>query len=196
MDDFKAGLRCHDLHMGLRNVDPNSPTVAPLSDTRVIGMAAGMAALIRGQEVVEDASALRIIVAEQLDISPHAFKEVIDLLEKVEFIRVTRQGNKVVSLTETVPFHERRYEELGEAWRGDSPSQIEEEMVAVIERLAFSPLPAEDLEDDLGLDRSDIPRLLELGEASEIIRTVTVSDGKILYSPFYPFENPELFAES
>jgi hypothetical protein len=27
--DFQAGLRCHDVHAGLRNVDPNSATLAP-----------------------------------------------------------------------------------------------------------------------------------------------------------------------
>ncbi len=41
--------------LGLRNVDPNGSTVAQLSDTRVIGMAPGMAALTRGQQVGEDA---------------------------------------------------------------------------------------------------------------------------------------------
>jgi hypothetical protein len=79
MPDFKAGLRCGDVHAGLRNVDPNSPGSIPLADTRVIGMAANLASLVRGQDVIEDAEALKTIAAEQLDISPYAFREVVAL---------------------------------------------------------------------------------------------------------------------
>lgn len=50
LQDFQAGLRCHDVHVGLRNVDPNSATAAPLADTRMVGMAASLASTIRGQE--------------------------------------------------------------------------------------------------------------------------------------------------
>ena len=61
--NLQAGLRCHDVHAGLRNVDPNSATLAPLADTRMIGMAASLASLIRGQDVVSDAEALKTVVA-------------------------------------------------------------------------------------------------------------------------------------
>jgi|GEM_PF-4820947 hypothetical protein len=55
MVDFKAGLCCYDVHAGLRNVDPNSSRHAPLAETRMVGMAASLAALIRGPIVIHDA---------------------------------------------------------------------------------------------------------------------------------------------
>ncbi|MBU5895248.1 hypothetical protein JVW19_25040, partial [Vibrio cholerae O1] len=71
------GLRCQDVHAGLRNVDPNSGTLTPLADTQLIGMAASVAALVRGQEVIGDAQALRALAAEQLDVNHFAFDQVV-----------------------------------------------------------------------------------------------------------------------
>jgi hypothetical protein len=48
--DFKAGLRCADVHAGLRNVDPNSSTLTPLADTRIVAMAANLASLDVGSQ--------------------------------------------------------------------------------------------------------------------------------------------------
>lgn len=98
LPDFKAGLRCHDVHAGLRNVDPNSATLAPLSDTRMVGMAASLASLVRGQDVVSDAEALKTIVAEQLDINPYAFGPVVETLERAGMVDdVKRRGQKILS---------------------------------------------------------------------------------------------------
>jgi hypothetical protein len=194
--NFQAGLRCHDVHAGLRNVDPNSATLAPLSDTRLVGMAASLASLIRGQDVVTDAGALKTVVAEQLDISPYAFPDVIATLERAAMIdNVQRRGQKIISFTETVPFYDNLYSALGDAWRRAEPSQLEQELVAVVDRLAASPVPAEDLEDELGLDRGDVRPLIEVGKASELIQGVALIDGEVLYSPFYGFENPEVLSD-
>jgi hypothetical protein len=196
LQDFQVGLRCHDVHAGLRNVDPNSATVAPLADTRMVGMAASLASLIRGQDVVSDAEALKTVVAEQLDISPYAFSGIIETLERARMIYdVERRGQKVISFNENVPFYEDLYGALGNSWRRGEPSQLEQELVAVVNRLAVSPVPAEELENELGLDHGDVPRLIEIGKASELVQGVALIDGEVLYSPFFGFENPEILAE-
>lgn len=194
-NSFREGLRCQDVHTGLRNVDPNSATLTPLAETRVIGMAASLASLIRGQDIISDADALKTIVAEQLDISPYAFPSVIEILERVGFIAdVQRKGNKIASFSESVPFHQHAYDLLGQAWRDGEPNQLEEEMIALIDRLATSPVPTEELENELGLDRIDIPRLLEVGKASQLVKGVSLIEGEVLYSPFFGFENPDVLA--
>lgn len=195
LPDFKAGLRCGDVHAGLRNVDPNSSTLIPLADTRLIGMAANLASLVRGQDVINDAEALKTIAAEQLDISPYAFRDVVETLERAGLVvDVKRNGSKVIGFSETVPFYQDLYDRLGSTWRSSSPGPLEQEMIAIVDRLATSPVPAEELEDELGLDRGDIPRLLDVGQASELIKTINLIDGPVLYSPFFGFENPELLA--
>ena len=196
LQNFQAGLRCHDVHAGLRNVDPNSPTLVPLADTREIGMAASLASLIRGQDVVSDAEALRTVVAEQLDINPYAFAGVVGTLERAGMIYdVQRRGAKIVGFNERVPFYENLYSALGDTWRSGEPSQLEQELVAVVDRLAVSPVPAEELENELGLDRRDVPRLIEVGKASELVQGVSLIDGEVLYSPFFGFENPQVLAD-
>jgi hypothetical protein len=195
IESFKAGLRCNDVHAGLRNVDPNSATLTPLADTRMVGMAASLASLVRGQDVVTDAESLKSIAADQLDISPYAFAPVLETLERAEMISIQRKHFKIVGFTETIPFYQDLYDRLGKSWLDGGPSQLEAEMLAVVDRLAFSPVPAEDLEDELGLDRSDMPRLLELGKASDLVKSISTLDGEVLYSPFFGFENPELLGE-
>ena len=63
MDNLNIGLRSLDVQSGLRNVDPNSAALIPLTDTRVIGMAAGPAPTVRGQAVITDADSRTSIVA-------------------------------------------------------------------------------------------------------------------------------------
>lgn len=195
MENFKAGLRCQDVHAGLRNVDPNSATLTPLADTRMVGMAASLASLVRGQDIISDAESLKSIVADQLDISPYAFGPVLETLERADMISIQRKNKKITGFTETVPYHQDLYGRLGESWNEGGPSQFEQEMLAVVERLAFSPVPAEELEAELGLDRIDTPRLIELGKAASLVKGISTIDGEVLYSPFFGFENPELLGD-
>lgn len=196
MDRFDEGLRCQDIHAGLRNVDPNSGTLEPLMDTQMIGMAASLAALIRGQEVVNDAHALRAVAAEQLDINQFAFDPVILTLEELGFVEgVQRSGGKIIRFTETVPYYDDLYSKLGEAWRERRPSETEEQMVRLVAYLADGPVPEEEVTGKVGLDSAALPRLLEVGERSELVKRIQVPDGDVLYSPFFGFENPEVMAE-
>jgi hypothetical protein len=68
VDAFDEGLRCQDVHSGLRNVDPHSSLLAPLVETRIVGMAATIAGLIRGRDVIADAQSLMTVAADQLDV--------------------------------------------------------------------------------------------------------------------------------
>ena len=87
MDTFAQGLRAQDMHSGLRNVDPNSPLLGPLNDTRVVGMAATLAGLIRGRDVIADAQAMMQVAAHQLDVNMLSFSEVINLLQDAGFVQ-------------------------------------------------------------------------------------------------------------
>lgn len=114
MNAFDEGLRCQDVHSGLRNLDPNSPVLAPLTETQKIGMAAGLASLIKGQDVVPDAQALRTVAAEQLDVSPYAFNDVVYSLERAGFVsNIQTSGSRIIAFNEEVPYYRGMYEGLG-----------------------------------------------------------------------------------
>ena len=165
MDRFDEGLRCQDVHAGLRNVDPNSGTLTPLADTQLIGMTASVAALIRGQDVIADAQALRAVVAEQLDVNQFAFDQVVVQLAEVGFVEgVQRSGGKITRFTESVPYYDDLYGILGEAWHRREPTEVEQQMVLLVDHLADAPLPVEELADRIGLDTAAVPQLLEVGQ--------------------------------
>lgn len=193
MEQFAQGLRCQDVHSGLRNIDPNSPLLGPLNDTRVVGMAATLAGLIRGRDVVEDAQALMQVAAQQLDVHMMAFSEVIALLEEAGYVAgVKRNGGKVASFTENIPFYDDLYGTLGGVWRSRRPTELEQEMLLVVDGLSYAPVPLESLADSFGLDTADLPAILDLGTESGLVRTLRTIDGDVAYSPFFGFENPGL----
>jgi hypothetical protein len=196
MERFDEGLRCQDVHAGLRNVDPASGVLRPLMDTRLVGMAATLASLIRGQDVIADASAVQAVAAEQLDVDLYAFNEVVALLEERGYVSdVARSKGKITRFNESVPFYTDLYTELGDAWRDRGPSQLEEELVAVVDRLAAAPAPIEELVDELNLDKADVPTLLDLGRNSHLVKVLRSIDGDLVYSPFYAFEKPQAVDE-
>ncbi|MDV8025340.1 hypothetical protein [Rhodococcus sp. IEGM 1330] len=159
-------------------------------------MAATVAGLIRGRDVVADAQSLSIIAAAQLDVDGLAFSEVIDVLENADFVQgVRRQGRKILSFTETVPYYDDLYGKLGKAWRDREPTILEQQLLVVVDKLSAKPIPFEDLENAAGLDKSDIPLLLKVGTDAGLVQTIRSIDGDIAYSPFFGFENPALLEE-
>jgi hypothetical protein len=196
MKRFEQGLRCQDIHAGLRALDPNSARLSQLDDTRLIGMAATLAATIRGQDVVGDAQALKAVAAEQLDVDSLAFNSVVDVLQEVEFIYSVKQdAGRVISFSESVPYHEDLYAALGNLWARRAPTQVEQELVAMVHRLAGGPVPAESVGSELGLDSADLEELLTISRAADLVKGVVTPNGEILYSPFLAFERPELLGE-
>lgn len=197
MQPVDEGLRCQDVHAGLRNVDPNSGALAVLEDTRVIGMAASLAASIRGREIIADAQALKSIAAEQLDVDPLAYETVLHVLHDAGFIAAPKLvGGKTRAFDERVPFHQDLYSTLGEAWRARQPGEEETALVVMVDRLAHGPVVLEELAGDVGLDDDDTRRLVQLAGDAEIIKRVLTTDGtEMVYSPFLGFENPELISD-
>lgn len=193
MDNLTEGLRCQDIHSGLRDLDQNSPLLGPLHETRLIGMAASLAGLIRGHDVISDGEALRTIAAQQLDVDEYAYTEIIRLLEDVEFVQgVQRNRRRILTFTESVPYYDDLYSVLGAAWHDAPLNETEQQLVPVIDGLSQAPVPLESLEDAFGLDRAVVPQILEIGKGSGLIRTLRTLDGDIAYSPFFAFENPAL----
>lgn len=192
MERFEEGLRCQDVHAGLRNLDATSaPITQHLEDTQLVGMAATLAGAIRGEDVISDAQALKVIAADQLDINPYAFNRVVELLHEHDLVRDVRvAGGKVLSFTENVLYHETLYEQLGGAWEDTSPDDVAVGVVDVVHQLAQGPTSREELEAAMPGNRSERESVLDVARRSELVRGFATPDGEILYSPFHGFENP------
>jgi hypothetical protein len=158
-------------------------------------MAADLAALVRERDLISDMEALETVAAAELDIPPTSFDSVLVMLENAGLVELTRLGARVTGLTSEVPAFRDLYPILGQAWRDQGPSQLEEEVLAVVDRLAHGPVPAESLVTITGIERSDVAAVLNLGTQTELIQRVPGVDGDILYSPFSAFENPALLSK-
>lgn len=197
MDSLSEGLRCQDVTLGSRLVDPNSSSLVKLEKTRLVGMAADLAGLLKGRNVVNDIESLKIISAENLDINVYAFNQVISLLEEAEFIEVDRdQHGNPTRIIERVPLFKNLYEELGAVWRSSKPTGIEEALVILVDRLAGGPMPLEALRSDLGFTREDVDVVYDVGTKTSVIKSAASTDGQLLYSPFTAFENPGMMTDT
>ena len=196
MENFDEGLRCQDVHSGLRNIDQNAPLISPLNDTRVVGMAATLAGLIRGHDVIPDAQALMTVAAHQLDVDMLAFNEVVNLLQDAGFVDgVQRKGNRITTFTENVPYYDDLYTTLGDAWRDRDPTELEQQVLVVVDGLAKGPLPLESMEKTYDLDHAAVDQVLRVANGAGLVKTLRTIDGDLAYSPFFGFEHPDQLSD-
>lgn len=188
-DRIDIGLRCHDAHHGLLNVDSRSGYIARLDDVREVGMAANLAVNIRGQDRIEDADALKEVAAEELGVEPLLYEPILRLLQEADFMDVVRVGSRR-RIDVRVPIHEDLYERLGEVWEDRAPSELQRELVAVMHGLAEAPRLLDDLQK--ALPKTDLDTILRVGDATELIKQIPLDGGeRMLYSPYFAFENPD-----
>lgn len=188
------GLRAYDTAIGFRNLDDRNAILADFSSTHTIGMAAVLAGAIKGQDVIKDARSLKRLAAEILKISHWAFDIVVQELEDLEMIRnIQRRGGDIVSFVENVPlFYDNVHERLGTRWLDRHPSELEAQFLSSLNMLAQTPLPAQNLFQDLGIDTKADKKLRIIGENAELIRYYSLSDGtEIATSPLHAFEHPD-----
>src|SRR5674476_774873 len=103
VDRYTEGLRCQDVNAGLRTFDATSSVLTPMKKTRLVGMAADLASLVRDRELISDMEALETVAAAELDIPPTSFDSVVSLLEEAGFVELTRAGGQITGLTSQVP---------------------------------------------------------------------------------------------
>lgn len=188
------GLRCHDVHHGLTNVDPRSAHVAKLKTTRVVGMAANLAVNLRGMDVIESGEALEQIAAEELGVESLVFSDVVELLEEADMVAVRRPGRSGFKIEEKIPYHQDLYEVLGQIWENKRPLDIEHETIALTNALALAPRELDRVQAEI--PKQDLKTILAVGEATQLMKELRLSDGTtLLYSPFFVFENPDVLKE-
>lgn len=195
MDSYTAGLRCQDVNAGLRNFDATSSVLTPVKRTRLVGMGADLAALVRDRELISDMDALEAVAAAELDIPSTTFDSVLTLLEDADLVHLTRDKGRITGLTSEVPTFSDLYATLGQVWQDRGPSQLEQEVLVVVNQLAQGPVAAESLMAVTGIERADLATVMSLGQDAELIQSVAGMDGEILYSPYTAFENPALLAD-
>ena len=194
MDERVAALRAQDVYSGLQTVDQTSGLIAAeLEATRLTGMAATVAANIKGIDLIKDARILKIIAAQQWGIDSFALPKVLEVLQDVDYITLHKDvRGKVTEIDERIPLlHDDLYERLGSHWNASDPSELDQAAVDSVERLASAPMRLSDLRQRVN-DADTLAHLLEIGDAAQFARRLPLSDGdELLWSPFCAYEQPE-----
>jgi hypothetical protein len=194
VDPRVAALRAQDVYSGLQTVDQTSGLIAAeLGSTRITGMAATVAANIKGIDLIKDPKALTVVAAQQWGIDSLALPSVLEVLQEVEYVTLHRsKRGKLTRIDEHIPLlHDSLYESLGVQWADSSPSELDQAAVDSLERLAEAPMRFSDLEARIA-DGDTAERLLQIGEAAQFTRVLELPDGdRLVWSPFCAYEQPE-----
>jgi hypothetical protein len=188
------GLRSQDVYSGLQTVDQTSGLIAAeFEATRLTGMAATVAANIKGIDIIKDPKTLKVIAAQQWGIDSLALPRVLDVLQELDYITLHRDARGQVSvIDEHIPLlHDDLYERLGEHWRESEPSELDQAAVDSVEMLAAAPMRLSALNERIG-DENTLSHLLEVSEMAQLARRLSLSDGdELLWSPYCAYEQPE-----
>jgi hypothetical protein len=192
-----VGLRAQDIYAGLQTVDQTSGLIAgELGATRLTGMAATVAANIKGIDVITDLRVLEIVAAQQWGIDSFALPKVLATLEEVDYVTLHRDARgKVTLIDERVPLlHGDMYETLGEQWAANDPTELDAASVDVLDALASAPMRVSDLEQRYDA-KETVDSLLTIGQAAQFVKRFDLSDGdQLAWSPYCAYEKPEALA--
>jgi hypothetical protein len=105
MESRIIGLRAQDVYSGLQTVDQTSGIIAAELDvTRLTGMAATVAANIKGIDIIKDPKTLRVIAAQQWGIDSFALPHVLELLQEVDYVTLRQNARgKTIEIDEHIP---------------------------------------------------------------------------------------------
>ncbi len=194
VDSKVVGLRAQDVYSGLQTVDQTSGLIAAeLDATRLTGMAATVAANIKGIDLIKDPKVLTVIAAQQWGIDSMALPWVLEVLQEVDYITVHQdEHKKPTRIEEHIPLlHDDLYERLGAHWLSSQPSELDRAAVDSLELLAEAPMRLSDLSGHIG-DETTVDRMLQIGDAAQFAKRLELSDGDTLvWSPYCAYEKPQ-----
>jgi hypothetical protein len=193
MDKAVATARCHEIQLAIRDKD-----VPRLESIPEIGMAVQLALHLRGLPPI-DYERVKLVAATVLGVPRLAVDRIVLLLEKIEFLKLVREGRFVRTVVPTVPFFEEMYQGIGEYLTNEATLDgFEKLILEIVDRLAGAPHNADALADKvgaIGADRKIFDASVELGQKGSFLISHRSRSRSILLNPTYFSENAEIFAD-
>lgn len=179
-----------DLHAGL-----SSLRISEFDRLPVVGMAAALAIHIKGLGDIEF-EVLRKVSDHHLGIPSFALREVLHLLEEIEFVRIFSTGQTIRTITPNIPAFEDIYAGVGEyADTNYTLNEHENAVLEILSSLYLAPRNRASLEAKSGIDRTLFDRCVTLGNMTGIITEHKARGRDILISPYYFSDNLEQLAD-
>ena len=178
----RAGLRLYELESAFAsNLEPTSPRLRSYRVSRLLGQAARLCQLIRGQDVIEDPDRLVAIAAAQLKIDPMHFDSVLEVLKEADLVE-ERRGTLYEKVRQ-IDFGE-NYERVGEIWQQRKKDEREEATVRALDELVEFPQLASELDSFSGVADAVKKQILEVAINARLIESLSVGIGEpMLFAP-------------
>ncbi|RON42943.1 hypothetical protein [Pseudomonas frederiksbergensis] len=190
MEQRIAVARCHEIHLSIRDKE-----VPRFESIPLIGMAVQLALHIRGLPLVEY-ERLKLVASTALGIPRIAVDRIIDLLAKIEFIKIQSEGKRIKAILPVIPYYDELYDGIGEYMKDESEvDEFEALTLEIMDKLAGAPHNIDALAGKLGADRKAFDASIELGEKGQFLLVRRHRSKTILLNPTYFSENADVFAD-
>jgi len=182
IDSRHVGLRLYELESAFAsNLDPTSPRLRFYRHSRLLGQAARLCQLIRGQDVIEDQDRLVAIAAAQLKIDPMHFESVLEVLKEADLIEERR--GKLYEKVRQIDFSE-NYERVGDIWQQRKKDEREELTVYALDELVEFPRYVSELDSFSGTSDTLQKTILEVASNARLVESLSVGAGEpMLFAP-------------
>lgn len=195
-DHTRIGLRLNEVEAAIsENVDHASPELVDYEVTRTHGQAMRIAMIVRGQDVIEDESRLKKILAAELQITPQEYQSAKRLLQELDVLSEKTALGKPVLVEKVQRLdHSANYKRLGESWAAaKGRSEKEQALVHALDTIIDAPAAPDDVDALANLGGKDQEAVLELAKNAAVLDAVTGSD--LLYSPLLWDVDPKKFGK-
>ncbi|MEA4897553.1 MAG: hypothetical protein VB115_04825 [Christensenellaceae bacterium] len=184
-----VATRCHDIQASLGRKEVPEFEVLPK-----IGMLIRLSIHLRGLPPVKYEIAKQVAYY-YLDIPSTQFKELVVTLAEIEFIRIDKEGDTIISILPSVPYFDDIYTQVGEYSKTVSMNEMEKLAIYILEKLSNSPNDRSNLF-SIGAEAKGIKRSLQIGEEGGYIIQGRARGKDIIYSPLFFIENADLYLDA
>lgn len=189
MENEKIAEFAYDVHTALGAYD-----TPHLDHLKIMGMAATLAVHIRGLGEIEY-EVLKQVSFYYFKIPSFALREVLLLLEEVEFVQILSKGKNINAIIPKVPHFKSIYEIIGGHAQDGDLNEHEQVMLAMLGELYEKPENKSKLINGLGAEMNVFNQCFTYCEAGGLIRVHKARGKEIAVSPFYFADNLEGLAD-
>ncbi|MCC5979729.1 MAG: hypothetical protein JJU21_16840 [Salinarimonas sp.] len=181
----------YDLHSGLGAINITEYDQLPL-----LGMAATLAVHIKGLGVIEY-EVLRKVSDHFMGIPSRSLREILEILEEVEFVRLVTAGRTIEKVIPNIPLFDDVYVGLGDFASSElKMNEHEQATLSILQALRESPQNTHSFQAKSGIDTNVFRRCLQFGSISGMLSEQKARGKSILISPFYYADNLDGLADT
>ena len=195
MDAKIITARLHDINEGLFR-QLGGVTETYYRKSKRLGAAVRVCNLIKGHDVIDQYDVL-CAAAGELGIPADTVDKALSELEEIGYVSITRKGGDISKIEERIPLLDAQYTQIGEKWKANRPSEIEQATLELADDLIVAPRRERELIKKHNLDNETFRLIADVGRTGAFFSSYKspVDGSDITFSPLYHDENPEkLFA--